>query len=200
MRLIEGISEDIGKFNYLDKDTIITPFFTNIYCDYLINKFEKFGWIKDKSGHYDTYLSKIENGKNDCKDFLDIIKNKIEPEIIKNWTPALRNRLWKFYPVPFGKKFSSNGETELNLHVDNSLITLFIKLNDNFGGCETVFPRQNWDTSKLAKGELLIVPGVVTHPHYTKKLTWGDKYSLVGRISNLDVRQNDYYSDDIEKI
>ena len=127
MRLIEGISEDIGKFNYLDKDTIITPFFTNIYCDYLINKFEKFGWIKDKSGHYDTYLSKIENGKNDCKDFLDIIKNKIEPEIIKNWTPALRNRLWKFYPVPFGKKFSSNGETELNLHVDNSLITLFIK-------------------------------------------------------------------------
>ena len=50
MRLKDGIDENIGQFKYLDKDTIITPFFTNKYCDYLIDCFEKTGW----SGGYDS--------------------------------------------------------------------------------------------------------------------------------------------------
>jgi len=200
MKLKDGIDKKIGKFTYIDKETIITPFFTNRYCDYLINKFEKLGWKIDDNGNYDTYLSKVEKGKEDCKDFLNIIKKKIEPEIVKNWTPAIKGRLWKYYPVPFAKKFSNDGQYELKLHVDNSLMTLFIKLNDNFGGCETVFPRQNWNTSKLKKGCMMIIPGIITHPHYTKKLKWGTKYSLIGRISILDVRKNDYYHDNIESL
>jgi len=106
MRLKEGIHKDLGKFNYIDKETIITPFFTNEYCDYLIKLFDDFGWEIDGQGNYDTYLHKIKNGKEACKDFLEIIKQKIEPEIVKNWTPAIKGRLWKYYPVPFAKKFS----------------------------------------------------------------------------------------------
>ena len=200
MKLIDGIDKNIGEFKYLDKDTIITPFFTNKYCDYLIENFEKTGWEMDDNGNYDTYLSKIEGGKDACKDFMQVIKEKIEPEIVKNWTKAIKGRLWKYYPVPFGKKFSTEGQTELNLHVDNSLMTLFIKLNDNFGGCETVFPRQNWNTSQLNKGSMIVIPGVITHPHYTNKLEWGVKYSLIGRISILEARQNKAFSDDIESL
>ena len=47
---------------------------------------------------------------------------------------------------------------------------------------------------------MLIIPGVITHPHYTEKLTWGEKYSLVGRVSILDIREKDKYSDNIESI
>ena len=200
MRLKEGIHKDLGKFNYIDKETIITPFFTNEYCDYLIKLFDDFGWEIDGQGNYDTYLHKIKNGKEACKDFLEIIKQKVEPEIVRNWTPAIKGRLWKYYPVPFAKKFSNKGQSELNLHVDNSLITFFIKLNDNFGGCNTVFPRQNWNTSNLKKGEMMVIPGVITHPHYTEKLEWGEKYSLIGRVSILDVRESKKHSDDIESL
>ena len=200
MRLKDGIDENIGQFKYLDKDTIITPFFTNKYCDYLIDCFEKNGWSIDEQGNYDTYLNKIEGGKDACKDFMESVKEKIEPEIVKNWTKAIKGRLWKYFPVPFGKKFSTAGQSELSLHVDNSLMTLFIKLNDNFGGCETVFPRQNWNTGKLIKGSMIIIPGVITHPHYTNKLEWGTKYSLIGRISILNVRENKSFSDSIDAL
>ena len=136
----------------------------------------------------------------DCQDFLDVIKTKIEPAIIENWTSVIKNRLWKYYPVPFGKKFSNKGQKDLKLHVDNSLITLFVKLNDDYTGCNTVFPRQSWDTSYLEKGSMLVIPGIITHPHYTTMLESGVKYSFIGRISILDVRESDYFSDDMEKI
>tara|TARA_B100000029_G_scaffold507535_1_gene592373 strand:+ start:386 stop:1003 length:618 start_codon:yes stop_codon:yes gene_type:complete len=200
MKLKDGIHSDIKKFTYLNQETIITPFFTNDYCDHLINRLEKHGWKVDENGNYDMYLNEIEDGKEWCRDFLEIIKKDIEPEIVKNWTEAIKGRLWKYYPVPFAKKFSLKGQSELDLHVDNALITFFVKLNDNFGGCDTVFPRQKWDTSNLKKGEMLIIPGIITHPHYTKKLTWGEKYSLVGRVSILDVRESKEYSDNIESV
>ena len=200
MRLIDGIDKDVCKFEYIDKDTITCPFFTSEYCDYLISKFENFGWSVDSDGNYDTYLHLLEGGRQDCEDFLNVVKEKIEPEIVKNWTHVIKNRLWKYYPVPFGKKFSKKGQKNLNIHVDNSLLTLFVKLNDDFKGCNTVFPRQNWDTGRLKKGSMIIMPGVVTHPHYTETLIEGEKYSLVGRISILDVRENNYFSDDIENV
>ena len=200
MKLRDGIDKKIGNFEYLDKDTLITPFITKSYCDYLISEFEKIGWKKGTNGLYDTYLSEISEGKEICKDYLKVIKEKIEPEIIKNWTPAIRNRLWKYYPVPFGKKFTVNGQTESVLHIDNSLLTLFIKLNDGFEGCETVFPRQNWDTSKLKVGGMIVFPGIVTHPHNTKKLTSGNKFLMIGRITILDARENNLYGDNIESL
>ena len=201
MKLRDGIDKKIGNFEYLDKDTLITPFITKSYCDYLISEFEKIGWKKGTQGDYNTYLSEISEGKETCKDYLKVIKEKIEPEIIKNWTPAIRNRLWKYYPVPFGKKFSqSHLVTETALHVDNSLLTLFIKLNDGYEGCETVFPRQNWDTSKLKVGGMIVFPGVISHPHYTKKLISGNKFLIIGRITILDVRENNLYGDSIENL
>jgi hypothetical protein len=200
MRLKDGTDKNIGKITFIDKDTMITPFFTSEYCDYLIDKFNNFGWEIDEDGNYDTYLHKIQNGKLDCKDFISIIQEKIEPAIVENWTHVIKNRLWKYYPVPFAKKFSTKGQYKLNMHVDNSLLTLFIKLNDDFVGCNTVFPRQNWDSSELKKGEMMIMPGVVTHPHYTEPIVSGEKYSLIGRVSILSVRESDYFADNIENV
>ena len=46
----------------------------------------------------------------------------------------------------------------------------------------------------------MVIPGVITHPHYTEKLEWGEKYSLIGRVSILDVRESRKHSDDIESL
>ena len=77
MKLRDGIDKKIGNFEYLDKDTLITPFITKSYCNYLISEFEKIGWKKDTNGLYNTYLSEISEGKEICKDYLKVIKKKL---------------------------------------------------------------------------------------------------------------------------
>ena len=66
----------------------------------------------------------------------------------------------------------------LRLHNDISGISSLIKLNNNFEGGETVFPRQNIDTKDMPVGHILIWPGQVTHPHKVNPVTNGIKYSL----------------------
>ena len=130
--------------------------------------------------------------------FLSAVENHIEPEIIRLWTPAVKGRLWSGYPIPFCTKFSKDTKTSLKIHNDNSIVTLFVKLNDDFEGCKTVYPRQNWNSEELEVGEMIILPGAITHPHYTEKLKSGTKYSLVGRISILSPRLNEF--DDIRNL
>ena len=192
MKFVDGIDNNIGKFEYIERDVITTPFFIKDYCDHLISLFEDYGFEIDEDGNYDLLMSHINDGNNICNLFLDYIEKYVEPEILKNWTPTIKNRLWASYPVPFCKKFSNTGQNKLKLHNDNSLFTLFIKLNDDYGGCETIFPRQNWDLNKIPVGHLVVFPGSITHPHFAKKLNWGTKYSLVGRISILLARNNEF--------
>lgn len=192
MRLKDGIDLNIGKFDYIDNNTIATSFFTKEYCSYLIDKFEEIEWKIDECGNVESSLQKIKNGKIACEDFFDVFKEKIEPEIIKNWTHSIKEcRLWQYYPDPYVKKYSLKSQTSLKQHVDSTLLTLLVKLNDNFGGCHTILPRQNWNSSKLGVGSMVIFPGAIT-PHYASKLEWGTKYSMIGRISRLqcDIRES----------
>ena len=206
MRLLEGIDQNIGSFRHVEKDMFVTPFFTKEYCSYLIDEFEKVGFNPREDAEeeviatwsYDRYLHKISGGNQAALDFLKVVKEYIEPEIIKHWTPAVKGRLWSGYPIPFCTKFSKDTKTSLKLHNDNSIITLFVKLNDSFEGCKTVYPRQGWNSGDLRVGEMIILPGAVTHPHYTEKLKSGKKYSLVGRISILSPRSNEF--DDIRNL
>jgi hypothetical protein len=192
LRLLSGISEEIGNFTYIDKDTFSTPFFTEEYCKHFIEVFENHGFEVDENGNYDTLIHHPPEGDQICKDFLSVVEEKIEPEILNCFTHVIKNRLWSGYPVPFIKKFFKKGQKNLNLHSDNSLLTLFVKLNNDFEGCETVFPRQNWNMKDLPVGHMAIFPGSITHPHYTTELFEGTKYSLIGRISILTPRENKF--------
>jgi len=198
LRLVDGISDQIGNFTYIDKDTFSTPFFTEEYCKYFIDIFENHGLQVHKNGNYDTLIHHPPDGDEMCRDYLRIVKDKVEPEIVNCFTHVIKNRLWRGYPVPFIKKFSSTGQRDLNMHVDNSLLTLFVKLNDDFIGCETIFPRQDINLKDVKVGHMIVFPGVVTHPHYTTALESGIKYSLVGRASILTPRENIF--DNLEDI
>ena len=60
MKLRDGIDKKIGNFEFLDKDTLITPFITKSYCDYLISEFEKIGWIHSQISSNLKYFGKIQ--------------------------------------------------------------------------------------------------------------------------------------------
>ena len=59
----------IKNFTYIDAETIITPFFTSEYCDYLIKTFEDYGWTIDKNGNFDTYLHVVKGVRKFVKIF-----------------------------------------------------------------------------------------------------------------------------------
>ncbi len=67
-----------------------------------------------------------------------------------------------------------------NIHWDFSNITTVCCLNDDYMGGELVFPRQNVKV-KLKKGDIIIFPGGLTHPHYADVVTDGHRIVLVGQ-------------------
>ena len=54
-----------------------------------IQKLEKIGWIKTEDGNYDTYLSKINAGRETCKDYLNVLK--VVNATLKNITILIDN-------------------------------------------------------------------------------------------------------------
>ena len=202
MKFKDGIDKDIGKFEMIGEDAFITPFLTKEYCSYLISLFEDHGFKLDDNENCDILMHRIKGGKDICKSYLKYVEKYIEPKILKVFTPVIKTGhidrgyrgLWDGYPIPFCKKWSNTeeGQFKLKLHNDNSLLTLFMKLNEDYEGSETTYPRQNWDTSTLKVGHIIICPGTVTHPHFTKSLKSGVKYTLVGRVSILQPRYGEF--------
>jgi hypothetical protein len=67
------------------------------------------------------------------------------------------------------------------LHWDFSQFTFVICLTDEYEGGELCFPRQD-EHIKLKKGDLVLFPGGLTHPHYVNPTTGGVRDVLVGQI------------------
>tara|TARA_Y100000034_G_C6792981_1_gene355198 strand:+ start:225 stop:908 length:684 start_codon:yes stop_codon:yes gene_type:complete len=209
VKIEEIVDKNIGKFEMVGEDAFITPFFNREYCNRLIDLFEDYGFKMDKTGNCDILMHKIKGGKEHCKSYLKLMKKYIEPKIVDVFLPVVKSThadtgyrgLWSGYPVPFCKKWSADGgHTNLRMHNDNSLLTMVIFLADDYEGCETTFPRQNWDASYLKgkAGHMVVFPGGLTHPHYGQKLKSGTKYSLVGRSSILKPRNGEF--DNIENL
>jgi len=67
----------------------------------------------------------------------------------------------------------------LRLHHAKSRISMSMVLNSDFEGGEIVFPRQNFNSSNVELGTLLMWPGQITHPHAVMPVTSGTRYSMV---------------------
>lgn len=67
----------------------------------------------------------------------------------------------------------------IRLHHDKSRISMGMVLNSDFEGGEIVFPRQNFDNSKIEPGTLLMWPGQITHPHAVMPVTTGTRYAMI---------------------
>jgi len=182
----KAIHPQCGKEVKEYKDIIMTPFYTEEFCDELVkmsefysNKFSSsIHYIKDHvdecsdDSPWDTlFFSRISHIL--FEDFCDhykkylcpILEQHFDPEKITGW----------FSPMII--KYSKEGQ-DISLHYDVSHFTLNVKLNTEFEGCELEFPRQGWSNRDIPKGWCFIWPSKVTHPHKANPLISGTKYTL----------------------
>jgi len=75
-------------------------------------------------------------------------------------------------------RYALGEQEELRLHHDVAQVSASIKLNDDYEGAELEFPRQGWTNADMPVGTLVTWPSLVTHPHATRPLRSGVKYSL----------------------
>jgi hypothetical protein len=78
----------------------------------------------------------------------------------------------------FVMRYTMDTQRNLALHHDASLVTGSVKLNDDYGGAELVFPRQKVSNKDIPVGHMILFPGQVTHGHTCEELRSGVKYSL----------------------
>lgn len=78
----------------------------------------------------------------------------------------------------------NSGNSENNIHWDFSGITTVGCLSENYVGGILSFPRQNLKI-KLYKGDVIVFPGGITHPHYVTATTEGYRNVIVGQSLTL---------------
>jgi len=90
---------------------------------------------------------------------------------------------WRdLYTLKYNPENSNNSKNQV--HFDFSGITAIGSLDDEFTGGELCFPRQHLE-HRLEKGDLIIFPGGLTHPHYVNPITSGIRNVIVGQSLTL---------------
>lgn len=102
---------------------------------------------------------------------------KVELETIQNYAKTV----WRDLYV-LNYKFENTSALNDMIHSDFSNYTFSCGLIDsnNFEGGEVVFPRQDFKI-KINKGQMIIFPGGLTHPHYTSGITSGRRLQFIGQ-------------------
>ena len=83
---------------------------------------------------------------------------------------------------PYIARYSQDNLSCIGEHPDLSTFSFIIKLNEDYSGGELVFPKSDFIcyNSKVEVGDSIIFPGLHLYPHFTKEVSNGTKYSLVG--------------------
>lgn len=156
-------------------DILRIPFLTEEYVQYVILACEELGTWKpfdpDKYSTHDIHFEK------DLPDLFTAIEDHLNNDIfprVAQWWGVEDFEISDMFAV----KYSSDTQTSLKLHHDDSFISASIKLNDNYKGAELVFPTRNFSNKEVDVGDLLVWPGQITHPHKCNELLEGTKYSL----------------------
>jgi len=160
-------------YEVLDDDMLLIDFMTPEKCREMIQMAED----KEFHSHYadnvpsqDLRLKEI-----GLWDELEKHWNKTVYDIVyKYWNPC---HMWGLRDA-FLIKYTMDGQKELRLHNDASLVTGSVKLNDDYTGGVLEFPRQGISNKDIPIGKCILFPGQVTHGHTSTELLSGTKYSL----------------------
>ena len=96
------------------------------------------------------------------------------------WFWELDGEDWpKLSSENFIAKYDTLNQGSLGIHHDMSVITLNVKLNDDYEGGGTFIPRykQTYQAKKI--GHAMAHPGQITHKHGGRPVTEGTRYILV---------------------
>ena len=189
--LKDGLDHGIGQFDQVATDIFVSPLFTPEFCDYLVSEIEIAGLnppFPDQSR--DCLLHQLRDGKQLCHDYVEVLRQYVEPAIEKFWTSAAMGRTWGDVQIPFLKRVTNTElDRTVELHNDSRLFSMFTRLNADYKGVGTTFPRQNFCLDSCPVGYMALMPGNITHPHYAGKLVSGQKYTFIGSYAPLAPRE-----------
>jgi hypothetical protein len=157
------------------------PLFTPKFCAEAIALAEaKDEWTIDRHEYYptnDVLLQEI--GLDDI--YNRVLDEVVRPLAIHLWN--LEGEAWdKFSNENFMARYTTNRQSHLSLHHDRSHLTMVIKLNDEFSGGGTWFPKYQKLSNPKEIGTAVLHPGMITHRHGARPITLGSRYITVSFI------------------
>jgi len=161
------------NYEILDDDMLLIDFLTEEKCQEMIQLAEDQNFhshYADNVPSQDLTLKEIGLWKELEKHWNSVIYDIV----YKHWNPCHMYGLRDAFLI----KYTMDGQKELRLHNDASLVTGSVKLNDDYTGGVLSFPRQGITNEDIPIGKLILFPGQVTHGHTSTELLSGTKYSL----------------------
>ena len=163
-----------GVVKQLDTDMYSATLLSPSMCQYLIEASDKHnGWKKLEGDKFPAQEIRI-GELNLWEDFASIWDEYIGPLYESLWFPTEHYGLRDAFVM----RYAIDTQKELPTHIDASLVTGSVRLNDDYTGAELWFPRQKISNKSVPIGEMLLFPGQVTHGHECTELLSGVKYSL----------------------
>ncbi|KAA1242919.1 glycosyltransferase family 25 protein [Aquimarina sp. RZ0] len=161
--LVQEVAEDVIQF----------PLFTEKFCQDLLDLVSKHDWIEYPK--FAPEFQSFETLNIDFHSFKSLLSQFIVPIIESFWHTVPASEMAIRADV---EKFDSQKKTFSNLHHDDCFLSLSIRLNEDFYGGGTFFPRLNKTITPKKIGWAICYPGSVTHRHAEYPLDFGDQYSL----------------------
>ena len=153
------------------------PLFTEKFCKEIIELAEANTWVTDRHYFYPTTDQTMESlGMQEI--YQKVLEQFVYPIWIWFW--ELDGEDWpKLGSENFIAKYDTLNQGSLGIHHDQSVITLNVKLNDDYEGGGTFIPRykQTYQAKKI--GHAMAHPGQITHKHGGRPVTEGTRYILV---------------------
>jgi predicted 2-oxoglutarate/Fe(II)-dependent dioxygenase YbiX len=103
-------------------------------------------------------------------------------ETIKQLSKFVETKWRDLFLLHYTPNSLNNGEKDI--HWDFSGLSMVGCLTDDYEGGKLIFPRQNV-TYRLEKGDIIVFPGGLTHPHYVEPVTKGLRDVIVGQSMTL---------------
>jgi len=103
-------------------------------------------------------------------------------ETIKQLSKFVETKWRDLFLLHYTPNSLINGEKDI--HWDFSGLSMVGCLTDDYEGGKLIFPRQNV-TYRLEKGDVIVFPGGLTHPHYVEPVTKGFRDVIVGQSMTL---------------
>ena len=166
--MIDDIGNNIYEF----------PLFTDKFCKEAVALAETLDkWTLDRHEFYptnDVLLPEI--GLN--KIYSRVLQEVVYPICIHLW--RLDGHGWlTMFSENFMARYTMDRQSHLSLHHDFSHVTMVVKLNDEFDGGGTWFPKYKTLSNPRKVGTATLHPGMVTHLHGARPITAGKRYVCV---------------------
>lgn len=154
------------------------PLFTEKFCREIIELAETRGkWTTDRHDHYPTTDQTMESLGMQLI-YQAVLERIVYPLWIWYW--ELDGEGWNTSRSEnFIAKYDTINQGSLDIHHDDSAITLNVRLNDDFKGGGTYIPRYKTTVQPRKMGHAMAHPGRITHKHGGRPVEEGTRYILV---------------------